>query len=108
MSVAETDRVDAVGIEKETGRIVLTIIDPFEWDDSHVLLLQEKLNAYLRFVESGQLLSEYPSATGRQVAISLLMQFEPNHLGRAFLSRAAEAIEGAGITLHWQLVRVPS
>ncbi len=59
MAIEKSNIVDAVGIEKTTGDVVLTIADYLDWETSeaqHLELLQEKLNAYLRFIESGELL----------------------------------------------------
>jgi hypothetical protein len=57
MSVLDPNSVDAAGIDKESGDVVLTISDHLEWDDAngHLLALQAKLNGYLRFVEGGDL-----------------------------------------------------
>ena len=53
LSIEQTDVVDFMGIDKLTGEIVLTISDHLEWNDAdeeHLWLLQEKINAYLRFI----------------------------------------------------------
>lgn len=44
-------------ISEKDGRIVLTISDHLEWDDKHehIYLLQEKINAYLTAIETGQI-----------------------------------------------------
>ncbi|MGO8134287.1 DUF6572 domain-containing protein, partial [Rhizobium ruizarguesonis] len=57
MALDETNVIDAIGVDKATGELVLTITDHLEWkgsDSEHLLLLQEKLNTYLGFVESGE------------------------------------------------------
>lgn len=69
MGVQQTTVIDAIGIDKVTGAVHLTIADALEWDAAHLRLLQEKLNAYLAFVESGGLHSAYPSAAGMIRAI---------------------------------------
>jgi hypothetical protein len=65
VSVEQTDVVDIVGIDRETGRVVLTVSDHLDWSDSvghQIILLQKKLNRYLTFVESGEILEQYPNA----------------------------------------------
>jgi hypothetical protein len=69
MGVQQTTVIDAIGIDKVTGAVHLTIADALEWGASHLRLLQEKLNAYPAFVESGELHSAYPSAAGMIRAI---------------------------------------
>ena len=45
MSVEQTDVVDIVGIDRETGHVELTISDHLDWSDSitHQTILQKKL-----------------------------------------------------------------
>ena len=55
MGVEQTTVIDAIGIDQVSGAVHLTIADALAWDAAHLRLLQEKLNAYLAFVESGEL-----------------------------------------------------
>ncbi|MEP6848716.1 MAG: DUF6572 domain-containing protein [Acidobacteriota bacterium] len=72
----------------------------------HLFLLQEKLNAYLRFVESGELLESYPKAVGKSVVFAVVMKFAPTDEAQKFFRMAEEVINGAGIRLEWeQLLR---
>jgi hypothetical protein len=71
VSVEQTDVVDILGIDRETGQVVLTISDHLDWSDSlgRQTILQKKLNTYLAFVESGEILSkQYPKAKNSPVA----------------------------------------
>lgn len=56
MSVEDLNTIDCIGIPIETPHEVnLGISDHLEWDaslDEHLYLLQEKINTYLRFIES--------------------------------------------------------
>ncbi len=64
MSIEQTDLVDIISIDRMTGEVILTISDHLDWSDcgAHLLLLQSKLNRYLAFVESGEILQSYPKA----------------------------------------------
>lgn len=101
MSVEDTGVVDIVGIDRETGHVVLTITDHLDWSDStgHQAILQKKLNAYLAFVESGAILKQYPDARNKPVAFRVVFRFPPDAEGRAFLVRARGVIESAGFSL---------
>src|SRR2546427_9504377 len=57
MPVENHGLVDAIGVVKESGAVALTISNHVDWEDSraHLLSLQEKLNRYLAFIESGEL-----------------------------------------------------
>jgi len=100
--VEETDVVDIVSTDRETGHIVLTIADHLDWTDSagHQTILQKKLNAYLAFVESGEILEQYPNARNKPIAFRVVFQVPPDDSGRAFIARARQVIESAGLSLH--------
>ncbi|HQR44974.1 MAG TPA: hypothetical protein PLB02_01990 [Thermoanaerobaculia bacterium] len=99
MAVDNPTVIDAVGTERETGIVVLTVSDHLEWDSDHLITLQEKLNAYLHFVLEGQLLEDYPSARNRRVRIEVIHKFEPHAEALEFLSKARVAIAEHGIEL---------
>jgi len=89
--------VDIIGIDP-AGSVVLTVSDHLEWDDSiqHQLTLQEKLNRYLAFIESGEILESYPDAKGRPVMIEVVTRNDPDQDGIQFLEKAKIVIEQAG------------
>ena len=106
MSIDQTDIVDAIGIDSTTGEVVLTITDHLEWmgnDQSHLLLLQDKINTYLSFVESGEILKEYPDSENRQVLIDVVCKYALSDQAQAFYNQVVEAIEGSGIKLQQRL-----
>jgi hypothetical protein len=52
MSIDRTDTIDFATIDNVSGDLWLTISDHLPWDENeenHLLLLQNKLNTYLRF-----------------------------------------------------------
>jgi hypothetical protein len=104
MSVDQTNVVDFIGVDNETGNVVLTITDHLMWsegDNEHLLLLQEKLNSYLSFVESGELLETYPNAEGRAVLIDVVCKYPLSQQAQDFCNKAAQIIEGAGMKLRF-------
>lgn len=105
MSVEEADLIDIAGINRETGYVILTISDHLDWSDStaHQRILQTKLNSYLAFVESGEILIKYPDAKDRTVVFRVVFQTPPDQEGQAFLRRAAQVIESAGFTLKTEV-----
>lgn len=56
VTVKEGRTVDWLALEKGTGRILLTVVDDLDWTDEagHLFVLQEKLDTYLAFIESGE------------------------------------------------------
>ena len=102
MSVEQVDKIDFIGIDKVTGQATLTISDHLDWTDirGHLRKLQEKLNTYLRFCESGELYQTYPEAKGRRIVFALVAKHAPNSEGRSFLAKARAALEKAGFVLE--------
>src|SRR5262249_12445616 len=102
MSLEQTEVIDAVGIEKATGFVVLTITDAWDWNDerSHLLALQAKMNAYFKFVESGQIWESYPKAVGRQVVIDVVVKFPLPQIAIDFLKRASDACADLGLKVR--------
>ena len=102
MSVEEPDLVDFVGIEPGSDKVVLTVSDHLDWTDetAHLLALQAKLNRYLAFVESGELVEAFPAAAGRRIVIRVITRVPLSQLGEAFVAHAAPLLKAAGIELR--------
>ena len=102
MSVDQIDIVDAIGTHPDSGDVELTIMDHLPWDRNHLDLLNRKLSAYARFVESGQLLESYPIAAGASVRFLLLLKHRPDELGAKFLELARATARERGISLEYK------
>ena len=104
MSVEQEKVIDAIGIDKGTGHIMLTISDHLDWRDSvrHQLTLQRKFNSYWAFVESGEILQQYPAARNRLVTFRVFFKHPPDTNAESFLDRARHFIEEAGFGLIWE------
>jgi len=98
MSVDQPDTIDITSTDRLTGDVVLTISDHLDWSDSmaHQSLFQSKLNRYLAFVETGEILESYPDAKGKSIVFSAVFKFPPDASGRSFLIRVKAAVESAG------------
>jgi hypothetical protein len=103
VAVDDPGVVDVIS-ESQIDCIVLTISDHLDWQEStsHQLVLQSKLNRYLAFVESGEILEHRPDATTKRVVFRVVCKYEPDASGRAFLERARSVIEGAGFEFQYQ------
>lgn len=106
MSIEQTDTIDFVNIDTASGDVLLTISDHLDWDETegqHLLLLQEKLNAYLRFIEGGELYQRYPETSGRPIVIQIVSKFPMSKKAGIFFERASGAIDEAGFKLRFKL-----
>lgn len=74
------------------------VADDREWNDwVHLKALQEKLNNYLAFIESGEIYAARPEARGAAIEICIRCRFVPEGGDDfSFLRLARRAIEGAG------------
>ena len=105
MTVEETKVIDIISVDPKSAQVVLTISDHLDWSDTprHLETLQAKLNSYLAFVESGEILDSYPTAVGRQPRIEVVFQFPPEDEGFRFLETAGSIIRSAGIHFNWRV-----
>jgi len=111
MSIEQIGEIDAIGINNLTGNVVLTIIDHFEWinnDSEHLNLLQEKLNSYLKFVESGEIFEAYPNAKNRVITIEVVYKYQPVEKAFIFYNQVESIIENAGIKFSHRLLLEPN
>ena len=105
MSVEQLDKVDLMSVDPKDGHVLLTISDHLDWSNTveHQQALQRKFNAYLAFVESGEILKRSPDAEGRPVTFEVVFKYRPDREGRLFLGRARQVIESAGFFLRDRL-----
>lgn len=104
MSVENSKVIDF--ISENDDKIVLTISDHLEWDgeNEHIFLLQEKINAYLMAMESGQLQESYPASINRKIVISVALKYVPDETGMSFLSKANEVLSKAGYEFNYYIL----
>ncbi|MBQ9819676.1 MAG: hypothetical protein IJM60_05285 [Bacteroidales bacterium] len=104
MSVENSKVIDF--ISEEDNRIVLTISDHLEWDNDngHIYLLQEKINAYLMAIESGQLNKSYPFSINKKIVVSVVLKYVPNEIGLSFLSKVNGVLLDAGYEFDYHIL----
>lgn len=107
MSVDDLNVVDIVGVDKHTGNLVLTISDHLDWSNTseHMLILQAKINKYLAFVESGEILEKFPNAGGRKVVIEVIGEYRLPLDGHKFIRRVTDELEKAGFGFRSKLFK---
>jgi hypothetical protein len=102
VSIEDSKVIDAIGIETTTGKVVLTISDHLDWtsDTEHLDRLRDKINTYVRFIESGEINASYPDAIGRPRVIDVVTKFEQPTMGRDFIENAMKTLSRVGIELR--------
>ncbi|WP_345817713.1 DUF6572 domain-containing protein (plasmid) [Paraburkholderia sp. PREW-6R] len=106
MSILDENVVDIIGVDPKKGLARLVIADHLEWTnpvEEHLLLLQEKINSYLCFLEGGELQQHYPDSKGCRCEIEIAMKYEPSSEALRFIGKAREIIQGSGFDLTYQV-----
>lgn len=103
MSILDDEVVDAISVNPE-GEVVLTISDNLEWSENeHLLFLQNKVNTYIAFVESGELFESYSKAKGRNVVFNLVARYEPDEDALEFIRQVKGILLGADVTFRYEV-----
>lgn len=109
MAVDDPDQIDLLVTDKEKTFVRLVIADHLDWEEldegHHLELLQNKLNRYLDFVESGELIQTRPDLQACPVIIQVAAKFPPNEEAAKFYRLAAPAVAEAGISLELEVGR---
>jgi len=106
VAIDQTGVIDFVTVTADEAW--LTISDHLPWDEDegeHLQLLQDKLNAYLRFIESGELIETCPSAIGHLPVINLVGKFPLSPLAQQFVHLAEGTVQQAGFRLQFSLIQ---
>ncbi len=104
MSVEDTDKIDICRLG-ETGTVELFITDHLPWGEpEHLLTLQNKLNSYLEFVESGQYRDHVEAPEDAPVRIEIVMKYAPDSEAETFLFEAGRIAGEFGVPLSYQVM----
>jgi hypothetical protein len=106
MSVMESNTVDFVVPENKDGTALLIIIDQLPWqidEDDHLVMLQDKINTCLAFVESGQLISDFPKAKSRKVVLQIWGLYAPSAKGEKFIAAVRPIAAQLDIDVQFKL-----
>ena len=106
MSVTEPNSIDIVVPENRDGDAELVLVDQLPWkfdEDDHLSLLQEKINTYLAFVETGQLIEEFPTARDRKIVLKIDALYAPSAAGEQLLAAARPVVGQLGIELRFDV-----
>ena len=90
LNVENTDTIDGLAYEQETSSLILLLADGMDWSDMnrHLLLLQDKLNTYIWYIDSGQYKEKYPNVKSVELRVSFL--FKKPEICHKLLERAKQ------------------
>jgi hypothetical protein len=103
MGILETYQLDGITLCGNSGdEVRLVVFDHLSWDnpEEHARMLQEKLNAYVAFVESGRIFDVVRASVKKGVRIAVVLK--AIHLPRTLsaqqsLSAVADFVAGFGL-----------
>jgi hypothetical protein len=103
MSIDQIDVIDFTAFDISRDAILLVISDHLVWDgeDDHILLVEDKINTYLQFIENGQADEMYPEAKDKQIIIEIKAKYFPDSRSLTFLNSYKEQLEAIGIKFEW-------
>jgi hypothetical protein len=103
MTIEQSDIVDFVAREKDGNNLTLYISDHLQWDaeNEKLLLLQEKLNRYMAFLESGEVYERFPDVKHGNFKIKTIHKYQPSEEGYKFLEIAQRIIGESGVEFEW-------
>ncbi len=101
MPLEDTTKVDAISTDP-AGPVNLTIFDAWDWSDerAHLVALQAKFNVYFGFIQSGQLVENYPKAKELPLVIRVITKFPLSQAGEKLIEQAGIAAAQLSIKVH--------
>ncbi|MGC1498108.1 MAG: DUF6572 domain-containing protein [Sulfitobacter sp.] len=78
MTIYDTKIVDAIWNVDSLNEVHLLLTDHLDWNenvDEHLAMLQDKLNVYISFIESGEILVSYPNSVGSKLIIDIRFKY---------------------------------
>lgn len=101
MSLTQLDKIDTMNLEEGSSNVVLTISDEHDWEShkDHLLILQQKINAYLGFIEHKEYLKSNPEYHGKPFVIKIISKNEYPEIAKEFLQRVQGIIKPTGVKI---------
>jgi len=101
MSVSEPATLDGFAIGNN-GEAVLMLFDHLPWDNEgeHLMILQEKINSYIAYIETKQYEKQAPGQVIDRFIIDVSFLHGVTDNASAFLQHVATQIEPLNITLQ--------
>jgi hypothetical protein len=105
MTIEDPKVIDIVATKPDEDVVRLVITDHLDWEnpEEHLTTLQDKLNAYLDFVETGDLVTQFPDVSEKRVLIEVFFLHEPLDTAVHFLRKAESILQEFNVALTWRV-----
>ncbi len=115
MTVEDTRQLDFARLDENANEMKLVVSDHLGWERNeldeqgeHLMTLQDKLNSYLAFIESGEIYRKLPQAVGRNIVIEVVGKYPLSDEAKKFYRIAGKIIEAAGFSLRFRHLKATS
>lgn len=108
MSVLDIDKIDGLGIDSNDNTLVFLISDHLPWESAeyeHLQLLQQKINSYIRFIQSGEYKKHYPEKNFEKFRIEVGFKHFYTDNVITFFALANSRIKSLNIDLKYKVVK---
>ena len=108
MAVDEPNSIDFVSTAADRT-VTLSVSDHLPWsaETEHLTQLEAKLNRYMDFINSGELVDKFPDTADHRPFIRIHFMHAPTPAAELFLVRASAAIEQEGVGFTYGLISTP-
>ena len=110
MAIDNANVIDGMALDKERKAICLLITDHFMWSGDvalkeydHLMLLQDKINAYISFLETRQYEEQYPEEEISMAVIEIHFKYPITDNCEKFLNTVQNQIGQYGIKIEAQV-----
>lgn len=104
MSVLQNDKIDGIAL-KNNDTVVLMISDHLDWNDeySHLVMLQEKINAYIGFCESEQYTQIYKNFKAEHFIFEIHFLHKPTDKAHEFLTQVQSQLNETVFSIEYNI-----
>lgn len=108
MAIDNINVIDGIGIDESRSAVCLLLADHLKWeqDDNslseydHLMLLQDKINAYIAYLESKQYTQQYPNVVFEMAVIEIHYKYDISDNCEKFLNAVQDQIGQYGIAIE--------
>lgn len=103
MSVVENKTVDGMALTDDKKGIILLITDHVNWEDEyqHLLMLQEKINVYISFLEEKQYMETYKDECIKYGIIEIHFLYNLTSNAEKFLQSVQNQVAKLGVKIQY-------
>ncbi len=108
MSIENLSKIDLITVTCEgivPSQVILVITDHLQWSEYtnvHLYQLQEKINKYIEFIESGEMLEKYPDVLGKEIMFKIYFKYSIPNECIEFINRVREILLPIKIQLAYE------